>query len=153
MQKVTPNTWLFDPFSLKASSEFHCIALYTYTYSQLISHLTVLILFLMGVQNYFACKLNYIPGLPSLFLPVILTDFKCYSNCLAQSWCYWLLSPCAQIALGILEESTRWRRACGHQPASPPTHSILPTRYEPFLPAPICEGIRQQQIFELKGIS
>lgn len=79
------------------------------------------------------------------YLPVIFAYFECHSDCLAQPWCYWLLSPRAQIPPWVLEEPTGWRGACGHKPAPPTTHSFLSTRHEPFLPAPICQGIRQQQ--------
>lgn len=72
---------------------------------------------------------------------VVIIDFQCHSNSLAQPRCHWLLSPCTENAPGVLEEPAGWRGACGHQPASPPTHSILPTRYESLLPAAVCQGI------------
>lgn len=74
-------------------------------------------------------------------LSVFIVDFQCHSHSPAQPWRHWLLSPCAQITPGVLEEPAGWRRACGHQPASPPTHSILPTRHESFFPSTICQGI------------
>lgn len=74
-------------------------------------------------------------------LSVVVTDFQRYSDSLAQSWCHWLLSPCTEITSGVLEEPAGWRGACGHQPAPPPTHGILPTRHESFLLASVCQGI------------
>lgn len=79
-------------------------------------------------------------------LLVVVVDFQCHSNSLAQPWCHWLLSPCTEITPGVLEEPAGWRGACGHQPASPPTHSILSTRHESFLPASVCQGIIEEEI-------
>lgn len=81
-------------------------------------------------------------GAPSFSLPVILPHLKRHGDRLAQPGRYWLLSPRAQIAPGVLEEPTGRRRACDHQPAPPPTHRLLSSRHEPFLPAAICQGIR-----------
>lgn len=83
------------------------------------------------------------PGAPSFSLPVILAYFKRHSDCLAQPRCYWLLSPRAQISPGVLEKPTGWRRAGGHQPAPPPSHSLLSPRHESFLPASVCQGNRK----------
>lgn len=88
---------------------------------------------------------TYMQDALSFFLAVIFAYFECHSDCFAQPRGYWLLSPRAQISPGVLEEPTGWRGACGHKPAPPTTHSFLSTRHEPFLPAPICQGIRQQQ--------
>lgn len=104
----------------------------------------------MNIQTSVACISYNIPHAPSLFLPVILADFECHSHCPAQPGRHWLLSPCAQIAPGVLEEPAGWRRACGHQPAPPPAHSLLSPRHEPFLPAPICQGIRTSKSWILK---
>lgn len=98
-------------------------------------------LFLQNL-NHVACTLYFIMDASSFSLPVILAYFKRHSDSLAQPWVHWLLSPCAQIAPGLLEEPTGRRRACDNQPAPPPTHSLLSPRHEPFLPAPIRQGNR-----------
>lgn len=96
-----------------------------------------------------------IPVAPSSFfyLLVILTDFKRNSDGLAQPGSYWVLSPCVEIAAGVLEEPAGWGRACSCQPAAPPTHGLIAPWYEPLLPASIRQGSRPEKMIRPHHLS